>query len=141
MNPLQHRANAAMAAIDTARTPAQKHAARQEGFAIKADLEKQLGDDNAMAAFKAAQPQNSIGMYNDPVRDHPLFLVGPGGQKITAAVTLPDGTKSTPNPQGQIVIPARLLPAMLARGFVQANSVITDLNSTWQRDPARPNNT
>jgi hypothetical protein len=137
--PLQHQANAAMAAIDAAKTPAQKHAARQEGFAVKADLEKQLANDKAMAAFKVARPQNSAGMFNGTVRDAPLFLVGPGGKKITATVTLPDGSKAAPNPQGQIVVPARLLPAMIARGFVQANSVMTNLGAEHRRDPAIPN--
>ena len=60
---LQHRANAAMAAIDAARTPMEKHAARQAGFVVKADLEKQLGDDKAIAAFKAARPQSSVGVW------------------------------------------------------------------------------
>jgi hypothetical protein len=138
LNILQHQANAAVAAIDSAKTPLQKHEARQEALSVKADLEKQLGDDKAMAAFKAAQPQNSNGMYKDTVRDHPLFMVGPAGTKITGPIALPDGNKAMPNPQGQIVIPARFLAAMLARGFVQANSVITDLNTSWQRDPSLP---
>jgi hypothetical protein len=140
LNVLQHRANEAMAKITSARTPQERHDARQQAISVKADLEKHLADDKAMAAFKAAQPQNSIGMYKDTVRDHPLFMVGPGGSKITATITLPDGSKATPNPQGQIVIPARLLPAMLARGFVQANSVMTNPDNPL-RDPARPNNT
>jgi hypothetical protein len=141
MIPLQHRASAATAAMDAAKTPLQKHLARQEGLAVKADLEKQIGDDAALAAFKAAQPQNSLGMYKDIVRDHPMFLVGPGGNKIKTTVILPDGSKAMPNPQGQIVVEARFVPAMLARGFVQANSVFTPLGSTHMRDPAIPNGT
>jgi hypothetical protein len=140
MIPLQHRASAAMADIDAAKTPMQKHQARQEGFAVKAELEKHIADDKAMAAFKAAVPQNSSGMYSDVVRDHPMFLVGPAGKKITTTIALPDGSKATPNPQGQIVVPARFVPAMIARGFVQANSVFTDPGNPL-RDPARPNNT
>ena len=141
MIPLQHRASAAMAAIDAAKTPMQKSAARQEALAVKADLEKKIGDDAALAAFKAAQPQNSGGMYKDVIRDHPMFLVGPGGNKITTAVILPDGSKAMPNPQGQIVVEARFVPAMLARGFVRANSVITELGEKYpMHNPARPNN-
>jgi len=83
LNILQHQANAAVAAIDSAKTPLQKHEARHKALSVKADLEKQLGDDRAMAAFKASQPQNSNGMYKDTVRDHPLFMVGPTGTKIT----------------------------------------------------------
>jgi hypothetical protein len=137
---LQHRAAQAMADIDAAKTPAQKFEARQAGIAVHADLEKHLSDNQAMAAFKNAQPQNSGGMYKDIVRDHPMFLVGPGGKKITTTVVLPDGSKAEPNPQGQIVVPAKLVPAMIARGYVQANSVITDPGNPL-RDPARPNNT
>src|SRR5712664_5009902 len=123
---LQHRANAAMAKIETAQTPLQKHIARQEGFAVKAELEKQLGDDNALAAFKAAQPQSSVGVWKgDLVHDHPVFMTGPAGTKITGPIALPDGTRAAPNPQGQIVVPMAMVPAMIARGFVRANSVIT----------------
>jgi hypothetical protein len=130
MNMLQHRANAAMAAIETARTPMQKRDARQEGFAVKADLERQLGDDKAIAAFKAAQPQNSFGVWKDgPVHDRPVFMTGPAGTKITAPIALPDGTKAAPNPQYQIVVPMRFVSAMIARGFVRANSVITELDT------------
>src|SRR5690349_6255564 len=118
MIPLQHQAAVAMAKIDSARTPQERHEARQEGLSVHADLKKQIGDDAALAAFKAAQPQNSFGMYKDIVRDAPLFMVGRGGTKITATVELPDGSKAMPNPQGQIVIEARFLPAMIARGFV-----------------------
>jgi hypothetical protein len=138
MIPLQHRASAAMADIDAAKTPMQKHQARQEGLTVKADLEKHIADDKAMAAFKAAVPQNSLGMYQDIVRDHPMFLVGPGGKKIIKPVALPNGEKAIPNPQGQIVVAAHLVPAMLAAGFVQANSVFTDPGNPL-RDPARPN--
>jgi hypothetical protein len=133
---LQHRANAAMAKIETARSPLEKHMARQEGLSVKADLEKRLGDDNALAAFKAAQPQNSFGVWKGaPVHDRPIFMVGPAGTKIITPVALPDGSRATPNPQGQIVVPMPLVPAMIARGFVRANSVITELDTTTP-DPA-----
>jgi len=135
---LQSRANAASAGIDAARTPAEKHAARQEGLALHTELEKYIADNNAMAAFKAAPPQNSTGMFKDLVRDAPLFLVGPGGKKITTAVKLPDGSFAQPNPEGQIAVPARFVPALIARGFMQANSVFTDPGNPL-RDPARPN--
>jgi hypothetical protein len=135
---LQHRANAAIAKIETARTPLEKHIARQDGLSIKADLEKQLGDDNALAAFKAAQPQSSVGVWKgNLVHDHPVFMTGPAG-KITGPIALPDGTRAAPNPQGQIVVPMAMVPAMIARGFVRANSVIANLD-TAMPDPARPN--
>jgi hypothetical protein len=141
--PLQHRANEAMAALDAAKTPMQKHDARQEGLAVKADLEKEIAAAAALAAFKAAQPQSSFGIWKgEPVADHPVFMVGPAGTKITAPVTLPDGSKATPNPQYQIVVPAHLVTAMLARGFIRANSVITPLGEKYPMgDPERPNNT
>jgi hypothetical protein len=133
---LQHRANAAMAKIETARTPLQKHNARQEGFAVKADLEKRLGDDKALAAFKSAQPQSSVGVWKgNLVHDHPVFMTGPAGTQIVAPVALPDGSRAAPNPQGQIVVPMRFVPAMVARGFVRANSVTTNLD-TATPDPA-----
>ncbi len=65
-------------------------------------------------------------------------MTGPPGTVITGPITLPDGTKAIPNPQYQIAVPAHLVPAMIARGFVGANSVMTDLN-TEMRDPALPN--
>jgi hypothetical protein len=139
MIPLQHRAAAAAAAIDAAKTPLQKHEARQDGLAVVADLEKHIADDKAMAAFKAAQPQNSLGVWKgEPVADHPVFMVGPAGTKITAPVALPDGTKAVPNAGYQIVVPARFVSAMLLRGFIRANDVITNPN-IGMRDPARPN--
>jgi len=48
---------------------------------------------------------------------------------------LPDGTKAAPNPQGQIVVPMPLVPAMIARGFIRANSVITELDTTVPAPP------
>ena len=42
MIPLQHRASAATAAIDAAKTPMQKRDARADGLAVHADLEKQI---------------------------------------------------------------------------------------------------
>jgi hypothetical protein len=140
MIPLQHRAAQASAAIDAAKTSLQKHDARQVALGVVADLKKHIADDKAMAAFKGAVPQNSIGMWKETVRDAPLFLVGPGGKRITTTIALPDGSKATPNPEGQIVVPAHLVPAMIARGFKRANDVLTDQHS-GMRDPARPNNT
>jgi hypothetical protein len=143
MIPIQHRANAAMAAIDDARTPAQKHAARQEGLSVKADLEKQISDDKAVAAFKAAKPQSMAGVYeDDTVRDHPVFMTGPAETRITGPVKLPDGSLAAPNPQGQIVVPASMVPAMMARGYFRANSVITALGEKYPiSDPPIPNGT
>jgi hypothetical protein len=140
MIPFQHRASAAMAAIDAAKTPLQKHVARQEGLAVKADLEKQIADENFKAAFKAAQPQSMIGVWKgEPVRDAPVFMTGPAETRITGPVKLPDGTMAAPNPQGQIVVPASMVPAMMGRGYFRANSVITALGEKFP-DPARPNN-
>jgi hypothetical protein len=143
MIPLQHRANVAMAAIDEARTPAQKHAARQEGLSVKADLEKQIGDDKAIATFKSAKPQSMAGVYkDDTVRDHPVFMTGPAETRITGPVKLPDGTMAAPNPQGQIVVPASMVPAMMSRGYFRANSVITELGEKFpMSDPPIPNGT
>ncbi|SDP49478.1 hypothetical protein [Afipia sp. GAS231] len=136
---LQHRAAAAMADIESARTPLEKHRARQEGLAVKADLEKLIGDDNALAVFKATRPQSAFGVWKGaPVHDRPVFMTGPAGTKITGPITLPDGTKAAPNPQGQIVVAMPMVPAMIARGFFRANSVITELDTTMP-DPARPN--
>lgn len=141
MIPIQHRANAAMAAIDTARTPAQKHLAQQEGLAVKADLEKQIADENFKTAFTAAKPKSVVGMWKgEPVRDAPVFMTGPAETRITGPVKLPDGSLAAPNPQGQIVVPASMVPAMMGRGYCRANSVITELGGTFP-DPARPNNT
>jgi hypothetical protein len=143
MIPLQHRANAAMAAIDDAKTPFQKYAARQEGLSVKADLEKQIGDDKAMAAFKSAKPLSMAGVYkDDTVRDHPVFMTGPAETRITGPVKLPDGTMAAPNPQGQIVVPASMVSAMMARGYFRANSVITALGEKYpMSDPPIPNGT
>jgi hypothetical protein len=136
---LQHRAYAAKAEIESARTPLQKHRARQEGLAVKADLEKQIGDDKALAVFKAARPQSAFGVWKGaPVHDHPAFMTGPVGTKITGPINLPDGTKAEPNPQGQIAVPMAMVPAMMSRGFVRANSVITHPDGS-RDDPARPN--
>jgi hypothetical protein len=137
-NILQHRANAAMADIESARTPLEKHRARQEGLAVKADLEKLIGDDNALAVFKATRPQSAFGVWKGaPVHDRPVFMTGPAGTKIIAPISLPDGTKAEPNPQGQIVVPMPMVPAMTVRGFVRANSVITHLDAVAP-NPANP---
>lgn len=129
---LQHRAAAAGAAIDTAHTPLQKHIARQEGLTVKAELEKQIGDDAALNAFRKAKPQSMVGVWKgEPVHDRPIFMTGPGGAKITAAVSLPDGSQTVPNPHGQIVVAARFVAALIALGFVrESNSAMTSLNTT-----------
>jgi hypothetical protein len=138
---LQHRANEAMAAIDAAKTPVQKRDARADGIAVHADLKKQIADENFKAAFKAAKPQSMIGVWKgEPVRDAPVFMTGPAETRITGPVKLPDGTLAAPNPQGQIVVPASMVPAMMARGYFRANSVTTALGEKFP-DPARPNNT
>ena len=135
MIPLQHQARAAIAAIDAAKTPLQKHEARQQALNVRADLEKQLGDDKAVAAFKAAQPQNSGGMWKGVPRF--IHMVRADGSKPTAAVAMPDGTKVVPI-QGQIPVPENQVAAMTARGWKRANDVINDKH-TAMRDPARPN--
>jgi hypothetical protein len=138
LNVLQHRANQAMAKITSARTPQEKHDARQEGFAVKADLEKYLADENALKAFKAARPKSAVGMYKGAPRF--VFMVPAGGKTQTAAVTLPDGSKIIPI-QNQIPVPENMVDAMIARGWVRMNSVLTDLSSALgMSDPARPNN-
>jgi hypothetical protein len=138
LNVLQHRANEAMAKITSARTPQEKHDARQEGFAVKADLEKWLGDDQALKAFKSARPKSVVGMYKGAPRF--IFMVPAGGKTQTAAVTLPDGSKIIPI-QNQIPVPENMVDAMIARGWVRMNSVLTDLSSALgMSDPARPNN-
>ena len=139
---LRNRTAAAVAAIDAAKTPAQKFEARRAGLAVHADLAKQVGDDQALAAFRKAKPKNSIGMYKDnTVRDAPVFMIAPLGTKITAPIKLPDGTMAAPNPQYQIVVPARFVPAMMARGFIRFNDdAITDRsNGMGLADPTRPN--
>lgn len=128
MNILQHRAAAATAAMEAARTPLQKHMAHQEGLGVKRDIEQSIAGDAALAAFKKAKPQSTLGMWKgEPVHDRPIFMIGPAGTKITGPVKLPDGTSAAPNPQGQIVVPMVHVPAMIARGFVRANSVMTNL--------------
>jgi hypothetical protein len=122
MNVLQHRANEVMSKIDNARTPQEKAEADREGHIVKSDMEKFVADLKATAIFKATKPQSMFGVWkSDPVSDRPIFMTGPAGTKITAAISLPDGTKAAPTPQGQIVVPATAVPAMIARGFVRAN--------------------
>jgi hypothetical protein len=128
MNILQHRAAAATAAIEAARTPLQKHRAREEGLAVKRDLEQAIAGDAAVAAFKKAKPQSSAGVWKgEPVNDRPVFMTGPAGTKITGPIKLPDGSSASPNPQGQIVVPMKYEPAMVACGFVRANAVMTSV--------------
>lgn len=128
MNHLLHRAAAATNALQTARTPLQKHVAREEAYLVKRDLEQQVASDAAIAAFKKAKPQNTAGMFKgEPVHDRPVFMTGPAGTRITGPIKLPDGSSAAPNPQGQIVVPMQHVPAMIARGFVRANSVMTNL--------------
>jgi hypothetical protein len=143
MIPLQHRAAKAMAAIDDARTPLQKHTARQEGLAVHADLEQHIADENFKAAFKSAKPQSMVGVWkNDTVRDAPVFMTGPAETRITRPVKLPDGTMAAPNPQGQIVVPPSMAAEMKRRGYFRANSVITALGEKFpMSDPPIPNGT
>src|SRR3979411_2452214 len=103
MNILQHRADAAMAKLETARTPLEKYEARREGLSVKADCEKRLGDNRALALFKAAPAQSMVGVWKgEPVSDRPVFMTGPAGTKITAPIALPDGTSAAQHSPGQI---------------------------------------
>jgi len=134
---LQQRANAAGAAIDAAKTPLQKQA-RQQGLSVYAELAKHLSDEKALAAFKNAKPENSGGMWNGA----PLviYMTRADGKKITAPVTLSDGSIAAPNPQYQIAVPLNLVNAMLQRGYVRANDVLTDIGEKFPiRDPVIPN--
>lgn len=135
MNVLQHRANEAMSKIASARTPHEKAVAEREGHIVKADMEKYLADDKAVAIFKATKPQSMFGK-SDTLSDKPVFMTGPAGTKITAPIALPDGTKAAPNPQGQITVPASAAAAMIARGFIRANSHTTALDTVGS-DPAQ----
>jgi hypothetical protein len=143
MNILQHRAAVAMAKITAARTPQERHEARQEGVAVKADLEQHIADENFKTAFKAAKPQSMVGAWKDnTVRDAPVFMTGPAETRITRPVKLPDGTMAAPNPQGQIVVPASMAAEMTRRGYFRANSVITALGEKFpMSDPPIPNGT
>jgi hypothetical protein len=124
-----------MAAIDEARTPAQKHAARQEGIAVHAELQKQQNDGKAMAVFRKAQPQNSYGAWSGSPRV--IFMVRADASKPTAAVELPDGTKVMPI-QGQIPVPENQVAAMTARGWKRANSVTTEVGEQFpEREPTQ----
>jgi len=130
MNPiLQHRANVAVANIETARTPLEKHAARREGLAVRLKLEKQIGDDGALAVFKATRPQSAFSMWKarSPraagVHDRTC-------RHQDCRTDCPSGRhQSRTKPAGQIVVPMPMVAAMTARGFVRANSVITHLDA------------
>jgi hypothetical protein len=140
LNILQHRANFALGKLASARTPLEKSNARAEAFAIKADLEKFLNDENALKAFKAAKPKSSFGVYGDGT-GRVIFMVPSGNRTQTAAVELPDGTRIVPV-QNQIPVPDNMVAAMTNRGWVRANSVITDLSGALgMGNPVRPNNT
>jgi hypothetical protein len=134
MNVLQHRAYAAIERITKARTAEEKQLARQDGLAVKSDLEKFLAEENALRAFKAARPRSAVGMYKDTTRF--VFMVPASGKTQTAAVELPDGTKVVPV-QNQIAVPSKMVNAMIAGGWVRANDVITELDVVL-RDPALP---
>jgi hypothetical protein len=135
VNVLQHRAAQAMEKLANARSPVEKHEARQEALAIKLDLENFLAAENFKAAFKAAQPKSVVGMYKGQPRF--FFMVRADGSKPVAAVALPDETMVKPI-QGQIPVPETMVAAMVARGWKRANDVITPAN-IGMRDPARPN--
>ena len=96
------------------------------------DLEKFLDDERALAAFKAAQPRNTFGMYKGTTRF--VMMVPAGGKTQTAAVELPDGTKVVPI-RSQIAVPQQMVPAMTARGWVRANGVITELEVALGNPP------
>ena len=125
---IQHRANAAMADIDAARTPAQKHAARQEGLAVKADLEKQLSDNQALAAFKAAQPHNSfLRLQGQHSPDAPGFMTGPAETRAShARSNFLTARWQRQIRKGKLCATARFAAEMTRRYF-RANSVITAL--------------
>ena len=72
----------------------------------------------------------------DPVRERPVFMVGPAGTKITGPIMLPDGSNAAPNPQGQITVAQKHVPSLIARGFLRANAVMTEITTTAP-DPAR----
>ena len=61
-NHLHHRADQAVAALQKASSPAEKHAATREALGVRAELEKNLNDDAALALIRLAQrnPQNVI---------------------------------------------------------------------------------
>ena len=63
MNILQHRTNEALANIKDATTPHAKAVAMRRVIVVKADLEKQISDIHAVAAFKSALPQTSAGIW------------------------------------------------------------------------------
>lgn len=135
---LKHRADSAVAQIESARTPLEKYTARQEGLAVLADHERQISEDAALELFKAARPQSVHGVWEgSEVRDRPVFLIGPMGTRIVSPVVLPDGSKATPNPSYQIAVPMTMVPAMLARGFTRANSVTVKLDAA-SPNPANP---
>jgi hypothetical protein len=138
--PLQHRAAQAMEKLANARSPVEKHEARQEGLAVHAALEKHIADEAFKAAFKAAQPQSMIGVWKDTtVRDRPVFMVRVDGRIIHGPVELADGSKVVAT-QGIIPVPMPMVPAMVARGWKRANSVTTPAN-IGMRDPVRSNDT
>lgn len=135
-NILQHRANAAIASIDNARTPHEKAIAEREAFAVKADLEKQLGDDKALAVFKAGKPQSSAGVWSGSPRI--IFMIRADGTKPAASVALPNGSSVVPI-QGQIPVPENLVAAMISQGWKRSNDVITPLSTTAASNPTHLN--
>ena len=134
---LLHQAGAAVAAINDAKTPYEKHHARADGFKALGELERAVTSDAALAVFKKTTPQSAYGVWKgDPVRDRPVFMTGPTGMKIVSEITLPDGSKATANAAGQIAVQIKHVPAMTARGFLRANAVMTEITTTAP-DPAR----
>jgi hypothetical protein len=123
---LLHQAASAIEKIKAARTPMEKHFAREDGLRVKADLEKHIADEAALKAFAAVQPRSTAGTYKGMPRF--FFMVPKDGKKQTALVTLPDGSSVTPI-QSQIPVPEEQVPAMTARGWTRANSVTIDLNT------------
>ena len=138
---LHHRAAQATADIENAKTSLQKRDARNAGLAVHAELAKHLADESFKSAFLNEKKRSMVGVYKGDaglVADHPVFMIGPLGTKITGKIKLPDGSLAAPNPQYQITVPAHLVPQMLARGFLRFNDdAIADL-TTALGDPVRP---
>ena len=122
MNNLHHRASDILANWENAKTPFEKSVIHRDMLSVKADLEKQINDGNALAALKASNPQSAVGSWTGSPRF--IFMVRANGPQAVAAVTLPDGRKVIPI-QGQIPVPETLVEQMTALGWKRANDVTT----------------
>jgi hypothetical protein len=124
MNNHDHLSYRAAAAIDAHNRASgfDKVATARELVDVKAQLEQTQREDAALQVFKATPPQSSFGAWIDKtVQDHPVFFYAAGSTRILRPVRLPDGSTATPNPEGQICVPAYMAPAMIARGYVRVN--------------------